>query len=408
MRPRARPAFSLLEVALGLAVVTLMAAVATPRVIGAIRQDAAQRAARDMLGILDAAKAFYAAQPPGSQRWPNDLAELKTGGYLPAAFTGATPFATTYSAAPAGSTFTVAAVFPADVAAGALRLLPLAAQAPDPGGVRVTAAVPVPGASSDLSQALLKPGTTIPGNYMTGPLAVADAGGSATAWIDTAGQAYFRGPVGIGTTAPQQTLDVAGNIRTNPSVGWSGVDMYQNGGNRVTVYNQNGAFAVDVPGAAGSNPRLVVSPTGNVGIGTTAPTGQLDVVNDVRADVLYDRYNPGRYVQPRGASLLEDVRAGIYYDLYNTGYYVLPRAISRMHDVRLDNQTTYGWSYFAGICLNGDCRTSWPGGGGGWSGYFQAEACGEGNPRFVMYTISVSNGLITSVSSRGISADNCQ
>lgn len=65
--------------ALGLAVMTLVAAAALPTAARTVRQDAAQLAARDMQAILDAAKAFYAAQPVGSQLWPTGLAELKAG-----------------------------------------------------------------------------------------------------------------------------------------------------------------------------------------------------------------------------------------------------------------------------------------------------------------------------------------
>lgn len=76
---RLRSAVSLLEVALGLAVMTLVAAAALPTVVGTVRQDAAQRAARAMQAILDATTAFDVAQPLGSQRWPAGVAGLEAG-----------------------------------------------------------------------------------------------------------------------------------------------------------------------------------------------------------------------------------------------------------------------------------------------------------------------------------------
>jgi prepilin-type N-terminal cleavage/methylation domain-containing protein len=168
-----RAAFSLLEVSVALAVLAIIGAAIMPLALSRAHASAADAAARDMAAILDAARNFYAAQPVSALRWPQDLAELQAAGYVPAGFTGLSPFGTPYTAAPDGARFTVSAEVPATVAPAVARLLPLATVSPSPGGARVAGAVPAPGLSADLSQVLHRGGTLV-SSTMYGPLKIAD------------------------------------------------------------------------------------------------------------------------------------------------------------------------------------------------------------------------------------------
>jgi hypothetical protein len=103
------------------------------------------------------------------------------------------------------------------------------------------------------------------------------------------------GNVGIGTTAPQQTLDVAGNIvlstggfiygnTTTPFIrlshdggarlGWSQNTLFEAGSNRISIH------------VAGTE-KFRINSTGNVGIGSTVPLNRLHVegVNDGSAGI---------------------------------------------------------------------------------------------------------------------------
>lgn len=90
-----------------------------------------------------------------------------------------------------------------------------------------------------------------------------------------------NGSVGIGTSTPLSKLHIEGNIRTNHTTGWSGMDMFLNGANRSTVYNDinyPGSVAFDTPG--GSQPqKMIIRNGGNVGIGTQNPGFPLVVRN---------------------------------------------------------------------------------------------------------------------------------
>jgi prepilin-type N-terminal cleavage/methylation domain-containing protein len=172
---RRRRGFSLLEVSVVLAVLAIVGAAALPLILGRAQDAAAQATAREILALLDAAKNFYAAQPVDGLRWPDDLAELQTTGYVPPAFGGVNAFGYPYTADPAddGLTFVITTRVPSAVAPGLAGVLPFATETSEGSVVLIAASVPVPGLSADLSQVVQRGGTTV-GAAMHGPLQIAD------------------------------------------------------------------------------------------------------------------------------------------------------------------------------------------------------------------------------------------
>jgi hypothetical protein len=91
------------------------------------------------------------------------------------------------------------------------------------------------------------------------------------------------GNVGIGTTAPNDTLEVAGAnafIRVNRTSAEPGISFrYSNSStNRGDILVTSGGAMYFTAG--GSTERMRIDSSGNVGIGTTSPTGKLNVVTD--------------------------------------------------------------------------------------------------------------------------------
>ncbi|MCM2339341.1 MAG: DUF5011 domain-containing protein [Burkholderiales bacterium] len=88
-----------------------------------------------------------------------------------------------------------------------------------------------------------------------------------------------NGNVGIGTTAPTQMLQIGGN--TTSSIGMriapagANWDIVTDGSQGLNIKNGNGNYLTFI------NSSQISSFTGNVGIGTTAPTAKLDINNGV-------------------------------------------------------------------------------------------------------------------------------
>ncbi|MDH3976173.1 MAG: tail fiber domain-containing protein [Deltaproteobacteria bacterium] len=81
-----------------------------------------------------------------------------------------------------------------------------------------------------------------------------------------ADEVYLNGDVGIGTMAPSEKLDVAGTVKATAFIGdGSGLTGLPTG----SVFSEGGTFAFYT--------------SGNVGIGTSAPTEKLDVAGTVKA-----------------------------------------------------------------------------------------------------------------------------
>jgi hypothetical protein len=139
---------------------------------------------------------------------------------------------------------------------------------------------------------------TAAGSFTSLSLSISqEKGGSASIQsIQSSGSAYGvlalnpdGGNVGIGTTAPTQTLTVAGSLfssggdfelRDAGTVDKTAVRLFSNNSN---LYLQNGATAGGTAGSiffrdqTGMKYNMAVSDNGNVGIGTTAPSAKLTI-----------------------------------------------------------------------------------------------------------------------------------
>jgi hypothetical protein len=164
-------------------------------------------------------------------------------------------------------------------------------------------------------------GNTLPIGTSAGTVLTISGSGTSgdasfTGTLEAAGQASvnslavtnegsFGGPVGIGTTTPQAPLDVNGRIQAVNLVDISTdrLGSYQSDlelatqgtmpatpstlGWQIYARGHSGPFGADADklgfsfwnGTGWTNNTLVLTPSGNVGIGTTAPTATLDVEN---------------------------------------------------------------------------------------------------------------------------------
>ncbi len=96
---------------------------------------------------------------------------------------------------------------------------------------------------------------------------------------------YAGGNVGIGTTSPSTTLDVAGSITTSgaligPAL-FEIIAQYANRG-RITLNSSTNPSANQIALLTNGVPRMVVNKEGNVGIGTTSPSEKLDVNGNIK------------------------------------------------------------------------------------------------------------------------------
>jgi hypothetical protein len=98
------------------------------------------------------------------------------------------------------------------------------------------------------------------------------------------GNYYFPSNVGIGTTTPAYKLDIAGALRLQPSsqpTGANGVIYYDSTANKFKCY-EDGAWTDCIGGGgfwAANGNDIYNTNTGNVGIGTTTPSSRLTVLN---------------------------------------------------------------------------------------------------------------------------------
>lgn len=134
-------------------------------------------------------------------------------------------------------------------------------------------------------------GTTIPTSKLAiaGGVAIGTTDSFANAVAPTSGL-MVQGNVGIGTTSPIATLDVASGtnsfLQDIRFVEDTGINYIQSTNNRGTDTWQPLFFGA---GFSTTDVKLAIGTSGDIGIGTTSPTTDLDIVNGVA----YSRINAG-------------------------------------------------------------------------------------------------------------------
>lgn len=245
--------FTLVEVALAIAVLSLLAAAIVPVAIRQVEVRFAQRTGREVSLIQDGAKWFYVDQ----KRWPTSLAELRQGRYLNPAWTGQTPWGQPYALASTPTSFSVSAPVPTGIEGTVEQLVVSPSKTPQGQSVLITSTIPLPGREASLAMLVHKQGDT-----MTGPLQFANAAGATVVSIDpTSGRIAATGDV------QGQRLCIGSQCRAVWPAGFGGLFQkwfMRDGGNP----NSGGCLVPNpltggcscVPG---TSPRVAYRQTGN-------------------------------------------------------------------------------------------------------------------------------------------------
>ena len=177
-RRRFHAGFTLVEVALAMAILSLLAAAVVPVAIRQVELQFAQRTGREVSLIQEGAKWFYVDQ----RRWPASIAELQNGRYLNPSWNGLTPWGQPYTLTQTSTSFSVSAAVPAGVEGQVQQLVVTPSTTLQGANVVVTSTVPIPGREASLAMLVHKQG-----DWMSGPLELRDttiafASGSTQLW----------------------------------------------------------------------------------------------------------------------------------------------------------------------------------------------------------------------------------
>lgn len=328
MKPLHLLGFTLIEVLIAISIMTAAAAYAVPYMMTRVDIAKAHKAADEAKGWLEAGIAYYAA----NSAWPADANTLVTAGYMQSSDLN-NPWGGTYSLAINGSSLQVSTAFSKFPEIGKERL-PLSAVS----GSTVTARVTPPGTEAAHSRLLNRYGDAgnnrmyaaleMGGNNINqtntlglnrqndgavnlGALSYPDSnaglkistGSSSdpiTIWTNGSEKVRVAnsGDVGIGTTVPNNKLDIKGNLEVGAAsrgaiLRSSATDNFQL---HTWASTPNPNFDIGIGDGAGgiATTWLHGDSAGNVGIGTTSPLsrlhvkGETTVQNDVSAIRHYD------------------------------------------------------------------------------------------------------------------------
>jgi len=132
--------FTLLEMTIVLAIMGVLFATASVRFAKNIEIKAAEKTAREMKVIQDAAKAYYV----DNSAWPGTIDDLKTGGYLASAWITNNPSGNAYNISTSGSSFEVSTDLSTDLHGVITANMPQVTTSGD----TATSTIPIPGSES--------------------------------------------------------------------------------------------------------------------------------------------------------------------------------------------------------------------------------------------------------------------
>ncbi|MFH0846183.1 MAG: tail fiber domain-containing protein [Patescibacteria group bacterium] len=138
------------------------------------------------------------------------------------------------------------------------------------------------------------------------------------------GKIYMNGNVGIGTDSPTQKLDVVGNINATILYDRDDTSYYVDPAStsKFNAINLGGVSRTTWPAGSTSqwttNGSSIYYNSGNVGVGTSAPTQKIDVVGNISANALYDKDNASYFMDPNGNSSIFRLR--VYDIITQTDY----------------------------------------------------------------------------------------
>lgn len=169
-----------------------------------------------------------------------------------------------------------------------------------------------------------------------------------TLWSRANGYILLDGNrIGVGTTTPQQKLDVNGNVKSS---GYFMTDSYRNlntdlmlgyANNKITLGSGNPSQSVAIQ--SGGKERIKVTANGNVGIGATSPQGKFEIYSiDENKEIYFRAQHDGRNQNsdsPRLNFVAYNQSAGFGLQAVNSGGYGKKDLVFSAH--KASDYTTY-------------------------------------------------------------------
>ncbi len=299
----AQGGFSLMEVTIAMAIVTILAGAALPKVFELYESRLIERTATEAHYLQEAAKNYYTAT--GS--WPADVAALQATGYIPSGWTPNNPWGYAYAVSNNGTSFSVSVRMPTKYNQALNTYLPnVVVDIPTD---TTTTTTPIPGMEPSLSAFVMTDGsrpmtgdlrvnkTTPAVNLVdaatslgmlvsndSGSLLIKNNSGGSVMSVDQGGNATITGAASVGGAAV-----LAGTPPPSPVPG-SGAIYVNNADNKLYYMDQSGNITALGEGLwedqvgyirAKNAPSVVVTDAGALGIGTTNPQAALHTVGGV-------------------------------------------------------------------------------------------------------------------------------